>query len=517
MRLFTISVTIAIAAATSVVDPRDENISQRTRIKRGHRFSEVLIAGNPKNPREHVAKGNKTTDKASVVVDADGTSKILRQASKKMEKTERTAYAAVNPHGHGTSNIMRHFAPKENRGMDSNEVEAALIESVKMALIYDAPDVADVTMRQSVMTEPSFFKVGMVVITIFASMVVYTQTHEVITHYTGLQLTYVYFVIYAGLSVSIDLSIKNVARAYGGNFPFHPASGVVVVESFKLLVSAILFALHAIGVKRRGETLQIPTWKDVAWLAIPAGIYATNNLIVFQAIKSTPLATFAVVRETILIWNALIWMMIFKKPISAMRWLCFAGIFLGCSLNQIPRMFGDTASFGVLWSCLLAFTNAAGAVANEYAMKQKAQLDINLQNSILYFLCGSFVLIGIFFSDRTSLQSPEAFFTGFVPECWIVIILQAFAGLAASRVLKYLEAVTKTIAAAICGPAVIILGAVIFHTKLHPSEVSGTLIVCFCCGVYLWQGPLDSSLTIPLATKTKHLQRNDKLCACPLH
>ena len=42
-----------------------------------------------------------------------------------------------------------------------------------------------------------------------------------------------------------------------------------------------------------------------------------------------------------------------------------------------------------LWALLFAFMNAASAVANEYAMKKRAALDINIHNIILYSLCGS--------------------------------------------------------------------------------------------------------------------------------
>ena len=233
-----------------------------------------------------------------------------------------------------------------------------------------------------------------------------------------------------------------------------------------------------------------PRVSDIGWLSVPALIYAINNLLVFQAIKSTPLATFGVVRETMLIWNALIWTATFRQPLSPVRWLAIGGIFLGCSVNQIPKMLNDDFSWGVTWALMLALSNVAGAVANEYAMKQRAALDINLQNMILYGLCGSFVLLGLAVSQPATVQSPQAFFHGFVPECWQVIILQAFTGLAVSRILKYIEAVTKTIVAAIRGPGVIFFGAMIFHSTLGISEIVATLIVCVACYVYLRQGPL---------------------------
>jgi len=322
-----------------------------------------------------------------------------------------------------------------------------------------------------------------------------------------LKLTHVCCIVYATLSISIDLSIKNAAEAYGGHFPFNPACGVVVVEYAKFVVSLVLFMVYVAECRRDSREIVWPRGTDIAWLSVPAGIYSMNNLIVFQAIKSTPLSTFGVVRETMLIWNALIWTATFRQPISAVRWLAIGGIFLGCCANQIPKMINDEFTPGVCWAFLLAFSNAAGAVANEYAMKQRAQLDINLQNCILYTLCGSFVLIGLLITEPATVSSTNSFFTGFVPECWQVIILQVFTGLAVSRILKYVEAVTKTIVAAIRGPGVIFVGAFLFHTSLGASEVFATLVVCVSCWVYLRQGPLVK----PEEVKKKEADETDAL------
>merc|ERR1719409_1804811 len=115
----------------------------------------------------------------------------------------------------------------------------------------------------------------MVVAVAFAFMFLYSKWHDLIAERTGLKLTHVCCIIYASLSISIDLSIKNAAEAYGGSFPFNPAASVVVVEYAKLIVSVVLFSVYVRGAKARGEEMQLPTQKDVAWLAIPAAIYAT--------------------------------------------------------------------------------------------------------------------------------------------------------------------------------------------------------------------------------------------------
>jgi len=354
-----------------------------------------------------------------------------------------------------------------------------------------------------------FMKAGGLVFCIFCVIFAYSLKHEEVEEMTGLKLAHICCLTYAILSISIDLSIKNAAEAYGGHFPFHPACGVIVVEYAKCTVSLVLFALYVRKANAEGTEIAWPRKSDVGWLAVPAAIYAMNNLIVFKAIQSCPLSTFGVIRETMLVWNALIWCATFQQSISASRWLAIGGIFLGCSINQIPKMLNDDVSPGICWALLLAFCNAAGAVANEYAMKQRAAIDINLQNVILYTLCGSFVLIGLTISEPSHVQSASAFFHGFVPECWQVIILQVFTGLAVSRILKYVEAVTKTIVAAIRGPGVIFFGALIFKTSLGVSEILATLVVCASCWHYLRQGPLvkppepkaEPNETTPLQSK----------------
>lgn len=406
----------------------------------------------------------------------------------------------------GRSAVKGSAAPQASQNLSTVEYlespasELVFDGSMKMYANYHLNAFA--LIEQIPWTEPIsnarvFMKLGSLVIVASALMFLYSRWQEVIAECTGLKLSHICCIIYATLSISIDLSIKNAAAAYGGSFPFNPGCGVVVVEYTKLVASAILFAVHVKEVKARGDAIQLPMLKDVAWLAVPGAIYATNNLIVFEAIKSTPLATFGVIRETMLIWNALIWTATFRQPIGFSRWLAIFGIFFGCSVNQIPKMLNDEFTFGVGWACLLAFTNAAGAVANEYAMKQKAAIDINLQNAFMYAFCGSFVFIGMAIFNPQVVSSRRAFFTGFVPECWTIIVLQVITGLAVSRILKYVEAVTKTIVAAVRGPGVIFLGALIFHTQLRSSEVFATLCVCIACWWYLREGPLVQPKATP--------------------
>ena len=75
-------------------------------------------------------------------------------------------------------------------------------------------------------------------------------------------------------------------KAYGGSFPFNPTCSVVVVEYSKLIISAVLFAVHVRELRARGDAVELPAWKDVAWLAVPAAIYDRPASLILQ--KGSP-------------------------------------------------------------------------------------------------------------------------------------------------------------------------------------------------------------------------------------
>mmetsp|Transcript_8887 Transcript_8887/g.27624 ORF Transcript_8887/g.27624 Transcript_8887/m.27624 type:complete len:490 (-) Transcript_8887:58-1527(-) len=342
----------------------------------------------------------------------------------------------------------------------------------------------------------------MVAVLVFAAAVfgVFAMYGEQIRARTHIKVEHVCCAAYAALSISIDLSIKNAARVNGGRYPFNPACAVVTVEVLKLVASMVLFSVNARADLKQGRAIVLPGAADVAWLMVPGFVYTCNNMIVFQAIGHCPLGAFGVIRETMLIWNAVLWTLVFRAPIGRARWLSILLLFLGCIVNQLPTFFRSEFTLGVLWAFLLAFSNAAGGVANEYAMKRKAAMDINLQNCILYFFCGGFSMIYLLAFQMDDLR--VGFFHGFSPQCIQVVVLQMLTGLAVSRILKYVDAVTKTIVAALRGPGVIFFGAWVFHTTLRASEVVATLVVCLACYIYLREGPLVKPKDEPVPAKS---------------
>jgi len=333
-----------------------------------------------------------------------------------------------------------------------------------------------------------FIKVAVILAVALALLLAYSALQEGIQRVTGIRIQHVSCLIFMCLSVLTDLSTKAAAVSHG-HFAFDPAVCVVIVETCKLVVSVFLFGMTLADPKERSKVM-LPTGWDILILAVPGFVYTCNNILVFKAIENVPISTFAVLRETRIIWNALIWMAVFKVRLGLMRWLAIIGVLVGCSANQVPAMLRMEFSWGFMWALLLAFTNAAGGVACEFAMKYKASMDINLQNAILYTSCAGLALVYLAVFQTSTLHSPSAFFAGFAPECLQIIVLQVITGLTVSRILKHVESVTKSMVAAFCGPVIICLGAFALHTRLHVNEIIAALVVVASCVAFLRQGPL---------------------------
>jgi len=308
------------------------------------------------------------------------------------------------------------------------------------------------------------------------------------------------------LSVSTDLSTKAATKKQGGHYAFDPATAVVIVEACKLVISIGLFLGSLARRKKDDSPLELPTLGDTMLLTVPGLVYTCNNILVFEAIERVPLATFAVIRETRMIWNALIWISLFGVPLGIGRWSAILGVIIGCTANQVPGAVRDGFSWGVMYAFLLAFLNAAGGVVCEFAMKRKASMDINLQNSIIYASCSSLAVVYLGIFRPANFASPGAFFHGFEPECLQIIVLQIITGLTVSRILKHVESVTKSMVAAMCSPIICFLGSAAMHVTLHWNDIFAALLVAFSCLFYLKQGPLGgASAAAPAKDKAQTL------------
>jgi drug/metabolite transporter (DMT)-like permease len=307
---------------------------------------------------------------------------------------------------------------------------------------------------------------------------------------------YLVCAIYICFSVAIDVSIavqKKGGSAHGDSagYAFNPVCAVLLTEAVKFCISMLIYL---ISVKSDGRPLVPPelSFADAKWLAVPAIIFTVNNVLVFEAIGKNDVSTFGVFRDTMILWTACMWRCVFNVQLG---WARLGGIFivfLGLVVNKVfsSRSSGDF-SWMFMWVLLMTLCNAAGSVANEYALKQNRSLDINVQNMVLYSFC---VVCSLAFLAATDpARIAGTFFAGFDSHTWLTIGLQSLVGLLVSRLLKHTDSVMKTIATCLRGPVFVMISPIFTHISSSAAACMSAVIVASGCFTYLAQGPLTAA------------------------
>merc|ERR1719453_1065074 len=101
--------------------------------------------------------------------------------------------------------------------------------------------------------------------------------------------------------------------------------------------------------------------------------------------------------------------------------MALVGVFAGLCLNQFMPLLNAQWNPLILMVCAMALCNASASVANEFAMKQNAGLDINIQNAVLYSFCVVSSLAYCWVVNPVKLWNLQNFLSGFDGIAWLVV------------------------------------------------------------------------------------------------
>lgn len=294
--------------------------------------------------------------------------------------------------------------------------------------------------------------------------------------------------VYVVISVAIDLSIA-VQKQPG--YAFNPVCAVLVTEAVKLCLSTAVYAVSMLG----GDVKAVPaeaSFSDIWCMAVPAFIYSVNNILVYHAIQQNSMGEFGIFRDTIIIWTACLWRCVFRVPLGSTRLVGIIVVFSGLVFNKVfSTFFAGAFSWRFMWIVAMTICNAVGSVANEYALKRNGGLDINVQNIALYGFCTLFTALILLVTDPHRYSS--SLFTGFSSNTWLTVGLQSIVGLLIARLLKYADAVMKSIGTCLRGPVVVLVAPLFTHVPATPVSCVSAVIVASGCFMYLTQGPMKTA------------------------
>jgi len=344
--------------------------------------------------------------------------------------------------------------------------------------------------------------------TVAAFFAVVTAT-PLIDYVSRFHLGLIACAVYTFIAVCVDVSImaQKQADPLAQPYTFEPCVCVMTVELCKLFLSTMLYT----GFQLCKKESPVAVWStvtsvDVAWWFLPAALFTMNNALVWWAIGKNDSSTYGVLRDTMVLWTAALWKVVFGAELGLWRLSAIGLVFAGCVANQTSKMMGGGyAGFGWASGLILIMTacNALGTVMNEFALKRRPDLDINVHNMILYTLCASFAFGLVMLQRGAHDVFVQGLYSGFNHHAAFTVTLQVTAGLFVSRILAYADSVTKSIAASLRGPILIFVAMAFVETILTPLTWLAIILVFAGCAVFLLQGPLSNAVPKPAAEESK--------------
>jgi len=267
-----------------------------------------------------------------------------------------------------------------------------------------------------------------------------------------------------------------------GAYTFSPASSVALTEACKLALAAYL---HTTAVKSTDAPFfDGVTPKIVAHYFGLACLYTANNQLTFYCFELVDPGTFTLAKSTAPYLVALL-SRIFGQPINELQWVCILlqCICIAVSQYDACKSHGAVPTKGYILMIAATLITAVSSVWNNKVVKG-FKVPINLQNSMLYIFGLNIAIVSYIFtpSIKDSAGETHGFFYGYNSIAVLLVVFQAFHGLAVTLVYKYADAIVKNFANSAVMAILVIISANFFNvaTTIHSwLGVAGVLVTTY--------------------------------------
>ncbi|CAF1130644.1 unnamed protein product [Rotaria sp. Silwood1] len=281
------------------------------------------------------------------------------------------------------------------------------------------------------------------------------------------------------------------------------SSAIVTAEFIKGLICIILVWLeNDRSIDRLFRVLNDEIYVkpyETSKLAIPSGLYAIQNNLLFLALSYLNAATYQVSYQLKILTTALCSVFMLKKTIEKHQWFSLCMLAIGVAFVTWPSpeevnkrsttqseitWYQQSIGFGAV--LLASMTSGFAGVYFEKILKT-GPTSVWVRNIQLALFGTFFGLVIVFCFDYKAVMD-KGFFQGYSTIVWIVILLQATGGLIIATVIKYADNIIKGFATSLS----IIFSSVISYFILHDFAPSlffymGTVFVLTATFLYGWE------------------------------
>ncbi|KAM3925923.1 putative UDP-sugar transporter protein SLC35A4 [Leptodactylus fuscus] len=271
----------------------------------------------------------------------------------------------------------------------------------------------------------------------------------------------------------------------GGQIPFSSSSVVLLIESSKLIISAVMLLIW----DRKSIQLQV-SWQLAVPYALPAILYGANNNLVVHMQHFMDPSSFQVLSNLKIVSTAVMYSIFLRQNLSIRKWLALflltvAGVFYSYGgIQDLEEQSTGTRLYiniqGLLLLLIYCLISGLSAVYTEVTLKTQ-KIPLNLQNIFLY----SFGIIVNFLAHLTGNHS-SGYLDGFSIWVLVIIISQALNGLIMSAVMKHSSNLTRLFIISFSMLVNGLLSYLLF--KLQLTLLFFLAVVLIVLAVYLFYG-----------------------------
>eukprot|EP01129_Flabellula_baltica_P013484 TRINITY_DN6264_c0_g1_i1.p1 TRINITY_DN6264_c0_g1~~TRINITY_DN6264_c0_g1_i1.p1 ORF type:complete len:327 (-),score=62.27 TRINITY_DN6264_c0_g1_i1:10-990(-) len=230
--------------------------------------------------------------------------------------------------------------------------------------------------------------------------------------------------------------------------------------------------------------------KDSWKVAVPAGLYAIQNNLLYFALSNLDPAPYQVSNQGKIFTTAILSVIMLQRSISPRKWGSIFLLFVGISLVQLeslnngptPMPHEQNVALGAISVITACFTSAFAGVYFEKILKG-SNVTIWIRNIQMGTFGAVFAFILALLNDHEAI-AEKGFFFAYNANVWIVILLQAVGGLIIAMVISYTNNIIKGFASASSIILSSIISVFLFGYQISLMFVAGAGLVIF--SVYLY-------------------------------
>ncbi|KDO29949.1 hypothetical protein SPRG_05139 [Saprolegnia parasitica CBS 223.65] len=291
-------------------------------------------------------------------------------------------------------------------------------------------------------------------------------------------------------------TLLGIVTKYSRATKYNATSAVLLIELLKLVLCFIMVVVTkgSIGDALRSIHLEVlgdvAGFKKMVFLAL---LYAFQNTVALLSYDHVDVATYNIVYQLKIVTTAFFMVLLLKRSFNTVQWIAMVTLMVGvaiCSAAKGASSSKSSSMFGVCMVIGLAVNSGVAAAYFEKVLKSHQPhktfanpIDPLWKTNIqLAAVSVAATLCGVVYAAAT--EPRFAFFEGYNPFTFGVVLLQAFGGLIIAAVVRYSDNIVKNFGTALSLVLSCLLSNYLFSETPAPVFYLGVLLVVGSVFVY---------------------------------